>query len=183
MSVLARPAGLGPIYQKLLNSGVLDERMLILVFLVVERLRGKVDKPTITKHWLPVLHSLGACLWTVGLAHASVYYMAACQALKGASWTPCVRHFFHEHASKVVLPLVATLDEFPSWGGQPHQFASTCLQDSPYAPWIALLQSDFDTPLHYTDAELRELRGTNLHSATRSQLSLYLGQMLCRSVI
>ena len=45
---------------------------------------------------------------------------------------------------------------------------SGAAQDSALAPWLALLPAAIATPLHYTNAELEQLRGTTLHSAVRS---------------
>ncbi|KAK9842165.1 hypothetical protein WJX84_012041 [Apatococcus fuscideae] len=38
---------------------------------------------------------------------------------------------------------------------------------SPWCSWIATLPETFDTPTYYSDAELAELQGTNLHHAAR----------------
>ena len=41
------------------------------------------------------------------------------------------------------------------------------LQESLLSPWLNLLPSSFNTPLHYTEAQLQELQGTNLYAATK----------------
>ena len=45
---------------------------------------------------------------------------------------------------------------------------SGAAQDSALAPWLTLLPAAISTPLHYSAAELEQLRGTTLHSAVRS---------------
>jgi len=39
--------------------------------------------------------------------------------------------------------------------------------DSAWHPWIALLPQALKTPLSYGEAEMQELAGTTLHTATR----------------
>ena len=40
--------------------------------------------------------------------------------------------------------------------------------DSEWAPWIGVLPQAFNTPLFFGKAEMDELKGTTLYSATRS---------------
>ncbi len=40
-------------------------------------------------------------------------------------------------------------------------------QSSSFKPWLAVLPRTFDTPLHFSDSELKELQGTTLYSATQ----------------
>ena len=44
-------AGCGPIYRELLESGACDERLLTMLFLAVEKLRGEVYIPTCPHCW------------------------------------------------------------------------------------------------------------------------------------
>lgn len=44
--------------------------------------------------------------------------------------------------------------------------------ESAWYPWINILPQAFNTPIHYGKAELAELEGTTLYTATQCALSL-----------
>ena len=53
--------GTGPIYGELLESGACDERLLIMLFLVVEKLRGEVDHVLPLEHIIPIFTAMYTC--------------------------------------------------------------------------------------------------------------------------
>lgn len=53
--------GTGPTYLELLESGACDERLLIMLFLVVEKLRGEVDLVLPLEHIIPIFTAMYTC--------------------------------------------------------------------------------------------------------------------------
>jgi hypothetical protein len=64
-------AGLGQMYEKLLASGTVDDRMALMLFFIVEKLRGEVQIPTIKQQVLgcKLAQLLKAAQPRMGLVH------------------------------------------------------------------------------------------------------------------
>lgn len=144
MTVLQDPL-LGPQYCSLFEEGDVDDRLLIMLFLLIEHARGE------SSFWAPYPSILNPLCLEL---HYSINW----------TWTAPVN--FRVHKSVWWLQLIFSLiaKELCEYGtGESLRWLFR---------YLDVLPSKFGTPLSYSEEELLELKGSSLFHATQQQASV-----------